>query len=68
MQEQIDRQAFSVREWCARRGLSRQTLYDEVKRGRLRAVKLGKRTLILKSDDEAWAASLPELKVRGASS
>jgi excisionase family DNA binding protein len=57
------REAFAVREFCARYGICRQTFYDEVRRKRLRAVKLGKKTVILKSDAEAWAASLPELKV-----
>lgn len=56
------KEAFAVREFCARYGICRQTFYDEVKRGRLRALKLGKKTLILKADAEAWAASLPELK------
>jgi excisionase family DNA binding protein len=58
-----NREAFAVREFCARYGICRQTFYDEVRRKRLRAVKLGKKTVILKSDAEAWAASLPELKV-----
>jgi excisionase family DNA binding protein len=57
------REAFAVREFCARYGICRQTFYDEVKRKRLRAVKLGKKTVILKADAEAWAKSLPELKV-----
>ncbi len=58
-----DREAFAVREFCARYGICRQTFYDEVKRGRLRALKLGKKTVILKPDAESWAASLPELRL-----
>jgi excisionase family DNA binding protein len=65
--EDIERQAFSVREFCARYGIARQTFYDEVGRGRLLAHKIGKRNLILKTDAERWAASLPALKVRAAS-
>jgi excisionase family DNA binding protein len=57
------REAFAVREFCARYGICRQTFYDEVRHKRLRAVKLGKKTVILKTDAEAWAASLPELKL-----
>jgi excisionase family DNA binding protein len=56
------REAYAVREFCARYGICRQTFYDEIKRGRIRARKLGKKTIILKSDAEAWAASLPELR------
>jgi excisionase family DNA binding protein len=56
-----DREAFAVREFCARYGICRQTFYDEVKRGRIKAVKLGKKTLVLRSDAEAWRASLPPL-------
>ena len=44
------REAFAVREFCARYGICRQTFYDEVKRGRIKAKKLGKKTVILRSD------------------
>jgi excisionase family DNA binding protein len=56
------REAFAVREFCDRYGICRDTFYSEVKRGRLRALKLGKKTLVLKSDAESWAKSLPELR------
>lgn len=59
------REAYAVREFCARYGICRQTFYDEIKRGRIRARKLGKKTIILKSDAEAWATSLPELRTVG---
>jgi excisionase family DNA binding protein len=56
-----DREAFAVREFCARYGICRQTFYDEVHRGRLRAVKLGKKTLVLRADADAWVATMPAL-------
>jgi excisionase family DNA binding protein len=59
------KEAFAVREFCDRYGICRDTFYGEVKRGRLRALKVGKRTLVLKSDAEAWATSLPELRTVG---
>jgi excisionase family DNA binding protein len=59
------REAFAVREFCARYGICRQTFYDEIKRGRIKARKLGKKTLVLKSDAESWAKSLPELATVG---
>ena len=55
------REAFAVREFCARYGICRQTFYDEVHRGRLRAVKLGKKTLVLRADADAWVATMPAL-------
>jgi len=57
-----NREAFSVREFCARYGICKQTFYDEIHRGRITAKKLGKKTVILRTDADAWAASLPELK------
>jgi len=57
------REAFAVREFCARYGICRQTFYDEIKRGRIKARKLGKKTIVLKSDAEAWRDSLPPLKL-----
>jgi len=56
-----DREAFAVREFCARYGICRQTFYDEVHRGRLRAVKLGKKSLVLRADADAWVATMPAL-------
>ena len=56
------RDAFAVREFCARYGICRDTFYREVKLGRLRAVKLGHKTLVLRPDAEALAASLPEAR------
>jgi predicted DNA-binding transcriptional regulator AlpA len=57
-----NRDAFAIREFCARYGICRDTFYSEVKRGRLRALKLGKKTIVLRPDADAWAASLPELR------
>jgi excisionase family DNA binding protein len=36
--------------------------YEEIRAGRLRAVKCGKLTLILAEDYERWLASLPPIK------
>jgi excisionase family DNA binding protein len=57
------REAFAVGEFCARYGICRQTFYDEVRRGRLRALKLGKKTIILKMDADAWVATMPALEL-----
>ena len=55
------REAYGVREFCARYGICRQTFYDEIHRGRITAKKLGKKTVILRADAEAWAKSLPAI-------
>ena len=56
-----NREAFAVREFCARYGICRETFYREIRRGRLRVRKLGAKTVILRADAEAWAAALPPL-------
>jgi hypothetical protein len=58
-----NREAFAVREFCARYRIGRDLFYSEVKRGRLRAVKLGRKTIVLRADAESWAASLPALEL-----
>jgi excisionase family DNA binding protein len=61
----ISKEAFAVLEFCTRYGICRATFYTEVKRGRLRAHKLGRKTIVMRADADAWAASLPELRAGG---
>jgi len=51
--------AFSPKQFEAAFGIGHTKLYEEIKAGRLIARKLGKRTLILAQDAEAWACALP---------
>ena len=60
---EVDRKVFSVREFCARNGICRQTFYDEIRRGRLHAIKLGKKTIVTNESERAWLDSLPPLKL-----
>lgn len=60
--------AFSIPEFCGRYGIGRTNAYQEIATGRLRAVKVGRRTLITQGDAEAWLASLPELNRKVARS
>jgi excisionase family DNA binding protein len=63
--ETIDHQgAYGTREFCNAFGIGKTFLYDQIKRNRLRAVKCGKRTLILRADADRWANSLPEKVAR----
>ena len=51
--------AFSVRQFCEMHAIGRTTFYEEVKYGRLRIRKLGKRTLVLREEAERWISALP---------
>jgi excisionase family DNA binding protein len=52
--------ALSIKEFCERYGICLATAYTHIRSGKLRAVKLGRRTVLLAPDVEAWLASLPE--------
>ena len=50
---------FSVKEFCEIVGIGRTTFYQEVKAGRIKAKKMGRRTLITKSELERFIEELP---------
>jgi len=52
------RAAWSVSELCARFGVSKGKVFLELKEGRLKRVKFGRRTLIPVESAEAWWQSL----------
>lgn len=54
----IDRRAFTIPEACKICGIGRSSLYSEMKSGRLKASKVGRRTIIRSSDLDAWLESL----------
>lgn len=54
--------AFTVREFCEAYGISKFTAYGEIGAGRLKTKKVGRRTLVLRSDADAWANALPDGK------
>lgn len=49
---------LTVNEFCERYRTSRTTFYKERAAGRLRTVKIGRRTFVRISDAELWAAQL----------
>jgi excisionase family DNA binding protein len=51
--------AYNIAEACASGRIGRTTLYEAIRSGQLRAVKHGRRTLILVDDFRAWLANLP---------
>lgn len=53
--------ARTVKQFCLDYGVGKTLTYAEIKAGRLRARKVGAKTIILHEDSEAWARSLREL-------
>jgi excisionase family DNA binding protein len=53
--------AYSIAEACAAASIGRSALYEEIKSGRLRAVKNGRRTLITADSLRSWVENLPEI-------
>jgi hypothetical protein len=50
---------MSVAEFCERYDTGRTKAYEEIRAGRLRARKCGKRTIIGDDDAEDWFGNLP---------
>lgn len=54
---------LSVKQFCTLYGVSHTTVYEELATGRLRAVKVGRKTLVPRSNARAWQDSLPPLRL-----
>lgn len=50
----VDCAAYTVNEFCAAHGIGRTTFYAELKAGRIRVVKCGRKTLVPKTENDAW--------------
>lgn len=55
------KRAFSIAEFGYRYAIGRTTTYQEIKSGRLKVLKVGRRSLITETDAEAWLAALPRV-------
>lgn len=53
--------SYSVDEACEALGVGRTVIYGLLKRGALKRRKIGRRTIILRADLEAFVASLDEV-------
>jgi excisionase family DNA binding protein len=51
--------AYSIPQLVALTGIGRTTIYAELKAGRLKARKIGRRTIFLSEDVTAWLSVLP---------
>ena len=54
----LPKRAYSIPEVCRTASIGRTRLYSEISEGRLRAVKVGRRTLIRTEDLDTWLRSL----------
>jgi excisionase family DNA binding protein len=53
------KRALSVKEAAQAAGIGRTTLFEEIRQGRITARKVGRRTIIVIEDLDAWLKSLP---------
>jgi excisionase family DNA binding protein len=51
--------AQSIEDFCSRYGIGRTTVYEEIRSGRLKAVKVGRRTLVPEEAGQNWLRALP---------
>jgi excisionase family DNA binding protein len=56
--------AYSIAELPALVSLGRSHIYEEIRAGKLRTVKAGRRTLVLAEDLRAWLHSMAEASDR----
>jgi predicted DNA-binding transcriptional regulator AlpA len=62
---EMSRAAYSVREWCERRGIGRATFYARLPHGEMPAiVKIGRRMIITLEADEEWRERMEEAAAR----
>ena len=54
--------AMSVDAFAQWAGIGRTTAWNEIRLGRLRAVKVSARTLVTLEDAQTWLSSLPEVQ------
>ena len=64
----LSRGAMSVDAFARWAGIGRTTAWNEIRLGRLRAVKVSARTLITFEDAQTWLSSLPEVQRSNAPS
>jgi excisionase family DNA binding protein len=61
MEPNFSRAAFSIDEFAKSAGVGRDKIYDEIRAGRLKAKKAGRRTIITAAAARAYIDNLPDL-------
>jgi excisionase family DNA binding protein len=62
LSQDFQRMGWSITDAARTANVGRSTVYEEIKAGRLVARKMGRRTIILDRDLQAWLSTLPTLK------
>jgi excisionase family DNA binding protein len=60
--QDFQRMGWSIIDAARTANVGRSTVYEEIRAGRLVARKMGRRTIILDCDLQAWLSTLPLLK------
>jgi excisionase family DNA binding protein len=58
--------AYTISEACTVARTGRTVLYEAIKSGALRAVKRGRRTLVLPADLRDWVEGFPAIQIKSA--
>lgn len=62
----LEKRSYTVDEFMAAFGIRRTKTYEEINSGRLKARRVGGRTLIAREDAEAWLGSFPTIQPHAA--
>ena len=65
-QPEPNKPAFSIDQFCERWEIGRTKVYEEIRAGRLRVMKIGKLTRITPEAEAAWQSQLEEQSAEAA--
>jgi hypothetical protein len=60
------KRAYTRLEFCDAHGIGQTKFYEEVKEGRLKVRKVGRKSIVLRDDAEDWLQQLPTLSAAHA--
>jgi hypothetical protein len=63
-QSPSQRRGMSIEDFSKTYGPGRTKTFEEIRAGRLRAKKIGRRTIIAEDDAEEWLRQLPSVEIR----